>query len=77
MKNAKHIGFDIARSVGLGLGKPINIHEETSHVKEGIFPCSHNNTDERKTLNELIDEKTVSVSTSIKVTFELKPKPKT
>lgn len=76
MKNAKHIGFDIARSVGLSLGKPLNIDEEASHVKEGIFPCFHNNA-ERKTLNELIDEKTVSVSTSIKVTFELKPKPKT
>jgi hypothetical protein len=75
MKNAKHIGFDIARSVGLGLGKPLSIQEDACHVKEGIFPCSHLNS--RKTLNELIDEKTVSVSASIKVTFELKHKPKT
>ena len=74
MKNAKKIGFDIARSCGLTLGKPVCINEETSQVREGIFCEQHSS--EPMSLNDLIEEKTVSVSVSIKVTFELRHRQK-
>jgi hypothetical protein len=69
MRNAKHVGLDIAHSFGMALGKPISINEETSQIKEGILSSK---TSEPKTLNELIDEKTITVIVTTNVVFELR-----
>ena len=70
MKNAKHIGLDIANSCGLGLGKPTYINENSCQIKEGAMSYSSSNG--IKTLNELIEEKTFTVLVTINVIFELR-----
>jgi len=75
MKNAKKIGFDLARSCNLALSKPICINEESSQIREGIFLDQHSQ-DHPKSINEMIEERTVSANVAIKVTFELRAKPK-
>ncbi len=75
MKNAKKIGFDLARSCHLALSKPVCISEESAQVREGIFLDQHSQ-DHPKSINEMIEERTISVNVSIKVTFELRSMPK-
>jgi hypothetical protein len=58
----------MARSVGLNLSKPIMIVEESCKEIEGTV----SSTSDKKSVNELIDEKTVTVIVCLNVTFELK-----
>ena len=58
----------MARSVGLNLSKPIMIVEESCKEIEGTV----SSTSDKKSVNELIDEKTVTVIVCFNVTFELK-----
>jgi hypothetical protein len=71
MRNAKHIGIDLAKSVGLNLGKPIQIYEESCKEIEGTNNAS-GSTEIKRSLNDLIEEKTITVIVNLNVTFELK-----
>lgn len=77
LRNAKHVAFDLAKNVGLTLGKPINIIEEKTRELEGL-----NSVDRQpdplisKTFQEILNEKIVTVIVNLSVTFELKIKGK-
>lgn len=71
MRNAKHIGIDLAKSVGLNLGKPINIFEESCKEIEGTNNTS-GSAESKKSINDLIEEKTITIIVNLNVTFELK-----
>jgi hypothetical protein len=72
MRNAKHIGLDIANSCGLGLGKPTYINENSYQITTSSYASSN----EIKTLNELIEEKSIAVNITLNVVFELRLKKK-
>lgn len=71
IRNAKHIGIDLARSVGLNLAKPIIINEESCKEIEGSNSQSSSN-ELKKTISELVEDRTITVTVCLNVTFELK-----
>jgi uncharacterized protein YggE len=77
LRNAKHIASDLAKTVGLSLGKPLTIIEESSKEIEGMQSYERQHDPSAlKTFQELVNEKTVTVTVHISVTFELKTKSK-
>lgn len=72
IRNAKRTANDLANSVSLSLGKPINIVQEFYRENWGESRNSHNlNNLDQKSLTDLIDEKTITITCNLKVTFEL------
>ena len=62
----------MARSVGLNLAKPVSIVEESCKETEGNASLNGSNIDAKKSINELVEEKTITVTVCLNVTFELK-----
>ncbi len=57
----------------LNLAKPIMINEESCKETEGSISAS---SGLKKSINDLIEEKTITVIVCLNVTFELKPNSK-
>ncbi len=78
LRNAKHIALDLARTVCLSLGKPLNIIEENSKEIEGSHTAVERQSDPSgsKPFQQLVNDKTVTYLVNISVTFELKLKNK-
>lgn len=70
VRNAKHTAEDIARTVGLHVSKAVKIVEESYQETEGTLVS----TGEPKSLQNLIDAKTITVHVTLSITFELKAK---
>ena len=68
VKNAKKLAHDIAKSFHMLLGKPVEINEESCKERFGID--NYVNMDQ-KSISQLIDERTVTISVNLNVTFEL------
>ena len=69
------MAFNIAKQLGLGLGKPMLIDEKSCKEIVGTDSRTLNTgtpLDSSRTLNDLINEKTISYICTIYVTFELK-----
>lgn len=74
IKNAKRLAVDLARSVNLVVGKPMDISEEK--IREDYGALAEANADsspELKSLAQLINEKTIKIIVNVNVTFELRP----
>jgi len=77
VRNAKHVAFDLAKTVSLSLGKPLNICEESCREIEGMQSADRQpEPSSVKTFQEIINDKTVTVFVNIRATFELKQKGK-
>jgi uncharacterized protein YggE len=77
LRNAKHVAFDLAKNVGLTLGKPINIIEENTRELEGLNAADRQPDPQiSKTFQEILSEKIITVIVNLSVTFELKIKGK-
>lgn len=77
IRNAKRIGFDLASSVNLGLGKPIEITQESFREFSGqTDQTNETGTGEQlpKSWNDLINEKTITMNATVNAVFELKSK---
>ncbi len=68
VKNSKRLAFDIAKSFHMLLGKPVEINEEACKERYGID--NYINMDQ-KSISQLIDERTITISVNLNVTFEL------
>jgi uncharacterized protein YggE len=74
IKNAKRLAIDLARSVNLVVGKPLEISEEK--IREEYDASTEINTEsspELKSLAQLIHQKTIKIIVNVNVTFELRP----
>lgn len=67
IRNAKRTALDIANSVGLQLGKPCEIFQESFKETYGE-PIDIVDV---KYLSNLINEKTIKVTCNVRVTFDL------
>ena len=65
----------MANSVGLALGKPIEISQESFKESYGTSETITSEFDNHpKSLNEAMGEKTLNLVANVKAVFELKPK---
>lgn len=67
VRNAKRTALDIAQSVGLQLGKPYEIYQESFKETYG----EQIDIIDVKYLSNLINEKTITVTCNVRVTFDL------
>lgn len=67
VRNAKRTALDIAQSVGLQLGKPYEIYQESFKETYG----EQIDIIDVKYLSNLISEKTITVTCNVRVTFDL------
>ena len=72
IKNAKRSAIDLARSVNLVAGKPIEISEEKIKEEWGDTNESHMEATELKSLAQLLKEKTIKIIVNVNVKFELR-----
>ena len=72
IKNAKRSALDLARSVNLIVGKPIEISEEKIKEDWGDANDSLKETSELKSLAQLLKEKTIKIIVNVNVKFELR-----
>ena len=72
IKNAKKTALDLARAVNLVVGKPISISEEKIKEDWGDPNDVYKETDDMKSLAQLLKEKTIKIIVNIVVIFELR-----
>ena len=66
--------MDLARSVNLVVGKPMDISEEKIREDYGVLAeANADSSPELKSLAHLINEKTIKIIVNVNVTFELRP----
>lgn len=79
IKNAKHVAIDLAKSMGMAVGKPVKIEEKSTQeiygnslrIRDGDVIVDKKLII-RSAINSFIEEKTISYKVNIHVTFNLK-----
>ncbi|CAF1015181.1 unnamed protein product [Brachionus calyciflorus] len=67
IRNAKRTALDIANSVSLQLGKPVEIYQESYKETWG----EQVDLTDQKSISDLISEKTIKITCNVRVTFDL------